>query len=271
MKIGYGMNVKRIAAVAMCACLALLAGRMQAAPVTVIDGNSTAVFDSASGGLTQWTVDGVANLGFEGLWIGLGGQAESPLAVASVTPLGPDKFLATHVYAGGPVVTVNLMGDLSGGGVGSGVSGLTEMITVTSAAPISVRLLQYCDFGALGGLEMAEATNANSLVELNAAHEGTVSATPGASHFQLGSAADLLASLNDGAMTVLTDNAGPVIGENLAWVIQWDLELVPNVPAMISRPKVIGPALTTIVPEPCTMSMMALAGAALLARRRRKA
>ncbi len=272
MKTEYGTNARRTVAVAICALLALFAGRTQAALVTVTNGNSEAVYDSVSGGLTQWTVDGVQNLGFEGLWIGLPGQAESQLAVASVTPLGPNRFLASYAYASGPVsLRVDLTGVLTGGIPGSGVSGLTEMITVTSPTAASVRLLQFCDFGALPGLEMVEIANDNSLIELTSAHDGEVAATPGASHQQIGPAVDLLAGLNDGAMTVLTDNVGPVIGEDLAWVYQWDLELVADEVAMISRPKVIGPALTTIIPEPCTMSVMALASAALLARRRRKA
>ena len=276
MKTGYGIDARRIAAVVMCACLATVAGQMQADVVTLTDGNSTAVFDSVTGGggLTQWTVDGAGCLGFEGLWIALPGQAESQLTVASVVPIGSNKFAATHVYTSGAVnVTVGLIGELNGGGAGSGVSGFTEMITVMSPTATPVRLLQFCDFGTLAGLEQAEVKNDNSLIELDAVHEGSVAAAPGASHYQIGPAADLRAGLNDGAVTVLTDDAGPVVGNDLAWMVQWDLVLPGNnVPVLISRPKVVGPAASTIIiPEPCTMSVMALASAALLARRRRKA
>ena len=270
MKTAYGMYARRIAAVVMCVCLAMVAGRTQADVVNMNHRNSTAVFDSASGGLTQWTVDGVECLGFEGLWIALPGQAESPLTVASAATLfGPESLeVIYNDYFG---VSVDLAGDLTGGLAGSGVSHFTELITVKSPTAVTVRLLQYCDFGASAGLEQAEMMSSR-LVELDVVHEGDVALnSPPVSHFQIGSAADLLTSLNDGAVTVLTDNVGPVVGNELAWVLQWDLELAANGTAMISRPKGVGPALTTIVPEPCTMSVMALASAALLARRRRKA
>jgi len=287
MKSEYGKYAKRVGTLVTCCCLAAAAGPVHADFVPLSDENSMAVYQATgpNAGILGWTVDGAQRMAYQGLWIGIGDAAETSVGWLRLDELGAydtprapgmDIVFARYVDdASG--LTVEFTAALSGGAAGSGVASVMETISVvnTGRQTVQAHLFQYCDFGgsATAGLqEQGWIESVNALGESDGAYDGGVVVTPAPSHYEIGPADELFAELQDDLATTLSDATyGLGAGGDLAWAYQWDMVLSPDESYLISKNKVTEPSYgAPPVPEPGTMSLLALASMALFVRRPRR-
>ncbi len=264
--------------------------------VPLEDENSKVAFDLFSGGgMQNWTVDGVVHLERQWFWWREGPEGgERPLseddfevedAAAFDTDGDADLDTLFARYVGADF-EVEMRFSLMGGEPGTPWSDVVEQVRVenTSDRVLDLHFFQYADFDLadtpyddeiwiLGPAEEDdEDDEVRNLVEqgdgaLDLLESLTVM-TPAAHRWQAGDATALLALLNDDDATTLdnTDYAMGVPGQlDPAWALQWRVPpLEPGVAVILSKDKLI-------LPEPATLALVGLGGAAsLLARRRRR-
>ena len=83
---------------------------------------------------------------------------------------------------------------------------------------------------------------------------------------RVGGPNDILSRLNDAVATDLANNAGRVSGD-VAWAFQWNMTIGPDATFLIAKDKTI--YLTPDnTPEPTSLSVLAMVGLGLTARRR---
>jgi large repetitive protein len=239
--------------------------------------NSSLVVDDTSGA-TAWFVDGVDHLAYQTYFYRLGpaGSESSiqslgaPVVNTYVNAASQSVLDLTFAHANFTVRTVSILQGMS---LGTGKASWTESLTVqnTSAAPLDLHFFQYSDFdlgGVLGGQTLQFLPNnlnnqfykvqqTSGSIVLNS----TIStASFPVGHVEAGLFAATANSLNDANPTTLNDatSAGP---GDVTYAYQWDMILAPNESLQISK-------LTTIVPEPSSLSLAALAALALAVRKR---
>ena len=260
-----------LAGALVCACLAVPVSAV-ADTYVLSDLNSEVRIDPASdAGMYSWTVDGVEHLGRQWFWLRVGSQGpEMPLNLlgaptVTATPWALEARYQTATVA----VMVRYM--LTGGLEGSLTADVAESIRISNLGTTSLDMhfFQYSDFN-------LEGTAEDDAIWLAGADHNTVRqrgvgtifsevvVTPPPSHYEVGSAADLLASLMDGSPTTAGDLGGPYAGD-IGWVFQWDAVIAPGRSLIISKDKLIDP-----VPEPLTVVTMGLAVASVAARLRRR-
>lgn len=228
--------------------------------VTLTDHNSVAEFDLlSSAGLKSWTVDGTEHINQQWFWYRVGSGAERPISdltleyhrLSDSNGDGDDDTLYAR-YAGDGV-RIELTFLLTGGVNRSHISDMAETIRITNtgAAAIDLSFFQYVDFdlGGDGSQDTVTIQNGNTVLQTAAnVYVAETVVTPMPDHHQAGLAAALLASLEDGGPTTLTDDPGPKTG-NVSWSFQWDKTVGAGRSVIISKDK-------NIIPEPATVALM---------------
>jgi len=246
-----------------------------ASPLLLADNNTTLCIDPDSKhGIASWRVDGVNCLAKQWFWLRFEEDGrEQPLdrlglVAAQLTDtntlIDPRDDTLTAWYGDLDAFYIQVRLAVHGGLAGSGASDVTEQIAFhnPSGEPVTLSFFQYAD------LDLGRAARDDTII----IGDGTVLQTdPGrfvcrtvvtpaplrcqAAHWWV-----TLRDLCDDGAIVLNDDAGPRAGD-VTWTSQWNLDIPAGGSMQINRG-------SFLVPEPATISLLAL-GAASLSRRRR--
>jgi hypothetical protein len=264
---------------AVCATVAVLAGGQAMGVDNVLqDRNSTVrVNDATADGMHDWTVSGMNHLSQQWFWFRVGAEAQErplnalPLTGAFLTDTNP--FVDAHadtlsLQYSGLGYTIEPSWTLRGGSIGSARSDIAETITINNNRnePLHMSFFQYSDFDLRGTAAGDTVRIIGPLRNTADQFEGefTLSetiVTPPPSHWQAAFFPVILNSLNDGGVTTLNDNAGPLGPGDVTWAFQWDITIAPGDSFIISKDK-------SIVPAPGAGLLLGLGG--LMAVRRRR-
>jgi hypothetical protein len=263
-------------ALAIVAAVTFGAARAEAANLTVSDGNSSFTVDDASAaGMHTWIVDGVDQMFQQWFWyrIGsVGGEHSIDDLSAAVSTVSEDLNVVRIVYSSGGL-TIRTQYTLQGGANGSQQSDIAESITITNetGAALDFHFFQYSDFdlcGAIGG-QTVTFVNANTVDQTGGGcNLSETVVTPAASHHQASGFNSLVAALEDGSPTILSDNAGFGPGD-ATWAFQWDVLIANGGSFQISKDK----NLRAAIPEPASLFLLGsglLGGLKTLRRRNKK-
>jgi hypothetical protein len=164
---------------------------------------------------------------------------------------------------------------LIGGVAGGGNADIAETITITNTSGSTIEdfhFFQYSNFdlGGAAGDDTVQFINDNTVRQTGSGtvlNETVVS--PQADHFEAALHPTTLGYLNDALATTLSDLPGGSLGPgDVTWAYQWDFDLAASGVGsdfQISKDKRMG----NNVPEPSTLSVLAL-GLAVFAYRRRR-
>jgi len=277
------------AALSLAALLAV-ASSVQAQIATLVDNNSSAIINlNGSGntaGMINWTVDGINQLSQQWFWFRAGSMnSEQAInTIGGLTITQPNlRTLYTSYFNGQFGVRVDYL--LTGFSLGSGISDISESISITnaSASPLEFHFFQYSYF-ALGGnpgdttvqlgKNLRGLYNEASVTKNNPIYSVALSETvvsPGANHGEVALYPDTLGRLSDGGPTTLNDNSGPIstVGTNgPTWAFEWDFVIAPGSSVGISKDKYLQ---VRLVPEPSTAALLGLGAltSVLICRRKR--
>ncbi len=254
------------------------------AQVILSDGNSQATINlgqpGAGGtlGMNSWTINGQNQLAQQWFWMGVGSAAQAPInSLGSLSYSSTPNFL-TATYSAQNQFSIRIDYLLSGGLTGGNdwTSDITENISIVNNSSVAqtYHFFQYSDFNLLG-------SGANDTVHISStpppptywraiqtaggtALSETVD-SPYANHAEAALVGATLARLNSGAPITLNDNldAGP---GNVTWAFQWDFTLAPGQSYDVLKDKRLSVAP---IPEPTTLSLLALGLLGLALRRQR--
>lgn len=248
---------------------AALANQTQAQDFLAAHRNATAGINTtnAGAGVVSWSVDGVNNLNFQGLYyrVGAGGPEATVQSISSTPTVSftqiPNVLSMLDVTYANASFSVRTLFQLTGGTAGSGTANLSETITVQnlSGAPLDFHLFQYSDFN-LGGLaggqtaqflfdSLGQPYKVTQTGGFRSITETVNANTAAVGHYQAGLGNLILASLTDGGPTTLSDTttAGP---GDATFAYQWDSVLAANGTLTISK------LMTISVPEPTIASLL---------------
>lgn len=213
-------------------------------------------------------------------WYRVGQNPEASIdtiSPAAITLFNGTRGLSTYYANNQFGIRVDYL--LSGGpfvGVGQQASSdIGETITIynTSSSPLEFSFFQYSDFnlGDPGNDTVELGRNLRGLWNEAVQMDGVVGLTetvtaPGANHGEAGLFNSTLVKLNDGVASNLSDVGGPVGPGDATWALQWDFLINPGGYVTISKDKYLN---VRVVPEPGTVTLLALglAGLAILRRR----
>jgi hypothetical protein len=252
-------------------------------PVTLTDQNSTIqVYSQSDVGVGSWTVDGVSQLNRQAFWFRVGdatpSNPEQSIDTLTRTVSNPvdgsgdgyyDYLYQKFVQSG--QFSVALTYNLTGGEFGTGSSdlGMSIKIVNTSAQSLSFHFFQLSDFdlGGSGAQDTAQAgKNLSGLCDEVLQQNGTWSVdtviSPGASQAQVDFHPNIYNLLTNSQGDDLNGAAGPVGPGNVEWGLEWSVTLAPNANLTISEDQ-------NIVPEPATLTLLAIGALGLLRNRRK--
>jgi hypothetical protein len=268
----------------LCNCIAIAfvisRAALQATTLTAAS-NSSATFDfNTGGGLTQWNVDSVNQAVDQWFWYRVGASGPqsdlSQISSPTITPFGSKQVTVNYANS---QLAAKLVYTLSGNGIGSGKSGLTESITLSNAsgAQLDLHFFMYSDF-ILGGASQAGnqsvslstiqtvtggITNyAGASIQLFPGGSNTVSVQTAPTHVEAAPYNQTYNEITTGSGITLNDNSSAGPG-NDTWAWEWDYSLGAGQVAQLS----LTDAMT--VPEPSVIGF-GLLGAGLIALRMRK-
>ncbi len=270
---GHPLRVSRYVNGSIAACVALyFSGTVFAAPVTILtSGNSTVSIDSGTQtGMNSWIVDGQNQLNQQWFWYRVGSSGPEAsidtISAPVVNLLSPSVMTASYMNS---QFKVSVLYSLVGGAVGSGVSDVTEQISIQnlSGASLNFHFFQYADFN-LGGSpnnDSASATKAgkgyNSIDQRDgfcyvSENVDTV-VSQSANEAQVATDNSLLMSLNNTTPTTLNNNTSG--SGNIKWALEWDKTIAAGGTMIISKDMNIAGVIPVNVPEPSVLSIFGVA------------
>jgi hypothetical protein len=260
--------------------LLLVSAPASAAVFNLEDENAMASFDTGGSGQVSWVVDGTSHLFRQTFFYRTGGDtSETEITQLDIVVEGTndvdfdgdqDTLFVRYADPGGDF-EVQVTYKLSGGQTGSMSSGLAEEIVITNLTnqALDFTLFQYVDFD-LGGdsdddmgqflsdTQVRQVDTGGNVLEVG---EAVVTGSNNLTAHQIGEVDDIISSLEDGGITNLNNNNGPIFG-NVEWAFQWDMTLNtagnPASSVTISKNKVLNP-----VPEPSSVIIWSLLGLAI--------
>jgi hypothetical protein len=261
---------------------ASVAYQADAALYSIADGGSIATYDSTSGSLTRWSIDGQNQLSSQSLWLrigpGLNYQLTAPTSI--VQPIA-GQLTATYSGVGFNVSVRYNMTDM---GPGSGLLAQSIRINNTSGVALNnVSFFTYSDFD-LGGNPFNDsailATDSATGRYVSASqYKGPIALNTTTADTTLSPRADggevdlvpfTLGRIGSGAYdlnNISAMNGGP--GGNIAWALEWNFaSIAAGGSAGIGEQNLINGVL---VPEPSTLALVSVGLAAIAIRRQRKA
>jgi hypothetical protein len=238
---------------------------------TLTDNNSSVSIDlSSQAGMYNWSVDGNNYLAQQWFWYRIGsGSAQSSidtLTLGAVTNTGGS--LLTTYFGTGFNIGLDLV--LAGGSSGSGVSGMTETITInnTSGSSLPLSFFQFSHF-ILGGVNTVTLSgfHAGTLYDAYQTGDGgsvvgETDVTPSANEGETAIYPSTLTALNTTPGYTLDGNTNST--GNVTWAFEWDKNLAPGGSLEISK------TLSLTVPEPSTVALLSVGLAAWAWRRQRR-
>jgi len=263
--------------------------------IAIKDGETTVIVDPYSkNGDFSWVVYGHEVLNKQWFWYRANDMGfELPvdtITEKSAKRIG-DSGVKTTYWADSFMIQIEqtVNGELIlGTNLGDIVSQMDVAITITNYdfadAPLEFNLFQYCDMqlgSIFDNLEVYLLDDNGVQVRQSGqsifgGENASVRATliPVTTSIAAGTDGSLLDELTDFAVTNLDDFNGGPINEafaegNVQWVIQWSFTLQPGESVTIDKNLFIAvPDAHAFIPEPVTMSLLALGGLALLRRRK---
>jgi len=263
-------------ALAIVAAVTFGAARAEATQLTVSDTNSSITVDDASAsGMHIWTVDGVDQMFQQWFWYRIGdlGGEHSIDDLSAAVSISSDVFNIIQITYSAGGLTIETTYTLHGAALGSNQSDVSEQVTVTNetGAALAFHFFQYSDFDLCGNIGGQTVTfvNANTVDQTGGGcNLSETVVTPPASHHQAGGFASLLNALEDGAPTLLNDNAGFGPGD-ATWAFEWDVNIANHGSFQLSKDK----NLRAAIPEPASLLLFGtglLGGLRKLRRRNKK-
>lgn len=264
--------------------VALSASAALAGTYTLVDGNSTAGFDTnqlspnSRVGMTSWVVDGVNHMYSQWFWFRTDGMTQEdrinalPFLAGGTSDVdfsGQAETLFLR-YGNLNTFTIETSFILQGGSANSNQSSITEQIRISNigGGTRTFSFFQYCDFD-LGsdvqddGVGVINANTVNQYDFSAGIYAAETVITPTFSLAEVNIYPLTLGSLDDNAITTLNGNLGPLVGRaDYTWAFQWNFTLLEGQTLLISKGKII-------TPTPGAMALLGLGG--LIAARRRRA
>lgn len=248
---------------------------------TLSQNNSSVTLNlSSSAGMEAWDVNGVNEVSQQSYWFRVGSSGpQMPLSQITSTPTfsisGLHNQILTALYTNSSY-GVQVQYDLAGQSVGSGNSGLTELVTVynySSSSPLAFNLFLYSDFTLQGNssaqnVQLGTSTNgvSSSIQTYGASSNVFTVSGPAASYFEAApNNTQTLNELNSSSGYTLngTTTAGP---GGVTWAMEWNTSIAAN--SSFSESFVDN---LQNVPEPSTAALAVLgAGLGLLYRTRQR-
>ncbi len=283
-------RVKRL--VSLCAALAgvgilFTSGSATAQVYTMSNGGSTATVNVGNNGvlgMNSWTVGGVSGsqLNQQWFWYSVNGAVQQPIntiGTANVynfsNPASPIDNLGVSYQ--NSQLTVQVQYILSGNGANSGSADMMENLTIVnnSATAFDLSFYQYSNFnlfqnnlnsvslsggpgGYSGALQTAGGPGGNGIAEVIDA--------PLANFGEAALAGQTLGELNGPSYYTLNNNASAGPGD-VTWAFQWNTSIAPGATFNITKDKGLS---ISLVPEPSTAALIAMAMGALGLSLRRK-
>jgi len=265
--------------------------------IELVDGNTIIRIDPHSqAGFKDWEVSGIDHLAQEWFWLRTTSAGpEVSLDTLPVTILEDVDLKRLHLrYAGQvgpassilhpPLLQVDIVYQLMGGAPGTGGSWFDEIVTLTNpgTSDVTGELFKYSnlDLGGTGPGDIAQffpsdgsgfdrfgQADFNDPMTLYIERGMGLSPT----HFEIGPYAPILARLNDGLPTTLTDGVNPYLTpDDIAFAFQYHFRLEPGASISIARLMDITDHMPT-VPEPGTFVLLGSGMGPFFFRRRKRA
>jgi hypothetical protein len=186
----------------------------------------------------------------------------------------PDSKTASVTYTTAQA-EIKVTYSLTGGAVGSNHADLFKTVSFknVTASAFDLYYFSYVDAD-LGGIANNNTgsliTNPGNLI-LSAHQSGNgwtldeSNTFALASHGEIGFYSTVLGGLQDPNPSTLSDQYGPAGPDDLAFAQQWSLSVSPAFPAIFTQTLTIN-----AVPEPASLSLLAVGALAALSRRRRR-